>query len=53
MTATSTRPAIELTGVVKKFGALTALADVDLSVQPGTVFGVIGPNGAGNTTCRV
>lgn len=42
--------AIELHGVVKRFGAVTALDGVDLAVQPGTVFGVIGPNGAGKTT---
>ncbi|HST65040.1 MAG TPA: ATP-binding cassette domain-containing protein [Mycobacteriales bacterium] len=42
--------AIEAEGLVKRFGATTALAGVDLAVQPGTVLGVLGPNGAGKTT---
>jgi oleandomycin transport system ATP-binding protein len=42
--------AIEAEGLVKRFGATTALAGVDLAVRPGTVLGVLGPNGAGKTT---
>ncbi len=42
--------AIEATGVVRRFGAVTALDGVDLEVAPGTMFGLIGPNGAGKTT---
>jgi oleandomycin transport system ATP-binding protein len=42
--------AIEAEGLVKQFGATTALAGVDLAVRPGTVLGVLGPNGAGKTT---
>jgi ABC-2 type transport system ATP-binding protein len=41
---------IETSGLSKSYGKRTALQDVDLSVPPGTVFGVIGPNGAGKTT---
>ncbi|TDC80435.1 ATP-binding cassette domain-containing protein [Streptomyces hainanensis] len=37
-------------GLVKRFGATTALAGVDLAARPGTVLGVLGPNGAGKTT---
>jgi branched-chain amino acid transport system ATP-binding protein len=37
-------------GVVKRFGGLTALAGVGLTVEPGEVVGLIGPNGAGKTT---
>jgi oleandomycin transport system ATP-binding protein len=37
-------------GLVKKFGATTALAGIDLAARPGTVLGVLGPNGAGKTT---
>ncbi|HEX7747081.1 MAG TPA: ATP-binding cassette domain-containing protein [Micromonosporaceae bacterium] len=42
--------AIQADGLVKRFGATTALAGVDLAVQTGTVFGLLGPNGAGKTT---
>jgi ABC-2 type transport system ATP-binding protein len=34
----------------KRFGAIAALHDVDLEVQPGRVVGFLGPNGAGKTT---
>ncbi|MBK5305617.1 MAG: ABC transporter ATP-binding protein [Frankiaceae bacterium] len=37
-------------GLHKGFGPITALAGVDLEVQPGTVHGLLGPNGAGKTT---
>jgi ABC-2 type transport system ATP-binding protein len=43
-------PAIETTGLVKSFGDNHAVDGVDLSVSPGTVYGVLGPNGAGKTT---
>jgi branched-chain amino acid transport system ATP-binding protein len=41
---------LEVDGVGKHFGALTALSRVSLSVAPGQVFSVIGPNGAGKST---
>ena len=42
--------AIVAEGLVKRFGATTALDGVDLAVRTGTVLGVLGPNGAGKTT---
>ncbi|MBM0229426.1 MULTISPECIES: ATP-binding cassette domain-containing protein [Micromonospora] len=42
--------AIQAEGLVRRFGATTALAGVDLAVPTGTVFGLLGPNGAGKTT---
>jgi len=45
---------IETKGLVKKFGDVTALKGIDLSVGEGEVFGFIGPNGAGkSTTIRI
>jgi ABC-type multidrug transport system ATPase subunit/peptidoglycan/LPS O-acetylase OafA/YrhL len=44
------RPLASLKGVVKKFGANTALAGVDLDVMPGELLAVLGPNGAGKST---
>ncbi|MBK8256108.1 MAG: ABC transporter ATP-binding protein [Polyangiaceae bacterium] len=42
--------AIDLKGVVKQFGNVTAVNDVTFEVPDGSVFGLIGPNGAGKTT---
>jgi oleandomycin transport system ATP-binding protein len=42
--------AIWAEGLVRRFGATTALAGVDLAVRTGTVLGLLGPNGAGKTT---
>ncbi|MGK9287078.1 ABC transporter ATP-binding protein [Sinorhizobium meliloti] len=41
---------LSLKGVTKKFGGLTAVNDVNLDVNAGTIHGLIGPNGAGKTT---
>ena len=41
---------IEVRGLCKSYGELVAVDDVDLSVEPGDVFGYLGPNGAGKTT---
>ncbi|GAB7185976.1 ATP-binding cassette domain-containing protein [Kitasatospora sp. Ki12] len=46
----TTRPAIEMAGVRKRFGATEALRGLDLTVPAGTVCGLLGPNGAGKTT---
>ncbi len=45
-----TSPAIEVRGLVKRYGEVVALDGIDLSVPAGTVFGLLGPNGAGKTT---
>jgi ABC-2 type transport system ATP-binding protein len=37
-------------GLTKRYGDLTAVADLDLSVRAGEVYGFLGPNGAGKTT---
>lgn len=43
-------PAIETHELSKRYGSTTAVVSLDLSVEPGTVFGLIGPNGSGKTT---
>lgn len=43
-------PVLELTDVVKRFGGLTSIDHLSLSVSSGEVLSVIGPNGAGKTT---
>jgi lipooligosaccharide transport system ATP-binding protein len=43
-------PAIKLRGVVKRYGEVTAVAGLDLTVPDGTCVGLLGPNGAGKST---
>ncbi len=43
-------PAIETSGLTKRFGERTALDGIDLHVPRGSAFGFLGPNGAGKTT---
>src|SRR3954452_12941484 len=41
---------VEIRGLVKRYGEIVAVDHVDLTVQPGDVYGYLGPNGAGKTT---
>lgn len=43
-------PLLEATGVVKRYGAVTALRDASLSVRPGEIHALMGANGAGKST---
>lgn len=44
------RPALDLRGLMKSYGAKQAVHGLDLQVMPGRMFGMVGPNGAGKTT---
>ena len=43
-------PAIELSGVTKKYNGTTALSDLSLQLEAGKIYGLLGRNGAGKTT---
>jgi ABC-2 type transport system ATP-binding protein len=43
-------PAVETIGLTRRFGSVTAVDNLDLSVSPYCIFGLLGPNGAGKTT---
>ena len=43
-------PAIKTTRLTKNYGRHRGIVDLDLSVEPGEIFGFIGPNGAGKST---
>ena len=42
--------AIDVRGMTKRFGELTAVNQVDLQVRSGEICGFLGPNGSGKTT---
>ncbi len=43
-------PVIQARGLVRKFGDFTAIDGLDLTVEPGIIYGFLGPNGSGKTT---
>ena len=43
-------PALEVTGIYKRFGSVWANVGVSMSVPPGTIHGIVGENGAGKST---
>jgi ABC-2 type transport system ATP-binding protein len=45
-----TPPAVEAVGLKKRFGALHAVDGIDLALEPGRIYGLLGPNGSGKTT---
>ncbi|MEZ3117270.1 ABC transporter ATP-binding protein [Halobaculum sp. MBLA0147] len=47
---TDDQPAIETRGLTKRYGDVTAVDNLDLTVESGEVFGFLGPNGAGKST---
>lgn len=46
-----TAPAVRVQGLTKHFGPVTALESIEFSVIPGEIFGLVGPDGAGKSTC--
>jgi ABC-2 type transport system ATP-binding protein len=46
----TTKPAIEISGLTKSYDDHAVLRGIDLSVPPGTIFALLGSNGAGKTT---
>jgi ABC-2 type transport system ATP-binding protein len=43
-------PVVQTLDLTKKFGKITAVENLDISIDEGEVFGLLGPNGAGKTT---
>lgn len=43
-------PILECKGLTKKYGSLEALSNVDLTLEPGRIVGLLGPNGSGKST---
>lgn len=50
MSASAAQPAVRVAELTKRFGAVTAIRDISFTVNPGELFGLIGPDGAGKTT---
>jgi len=49
-TARADAPPLQVEGVVKRFGDITAVAGISFVIEPGICFGLLGPNGAGKST---
>src|ERR1039458_4477067 len=43
-------PVVELAGVTKAYESKVAVSNLNLSIEPGQMFGLLGPNGAGKTS---
>ncbi len=43
-------PILECKGLTKKYGSLEALSNIDLTLEPGRIVGLLGPNGSGKST---
>ena len=43
-------PVLECKGLTKRFGRVSALDEVELTIEPGRIVGLLGPNGSGKTT---
>ncbi|MFO7732954.1 MAG: ATP-binding cassette domain-containing protein, partial [Candidatus Aminicenantes bacterium] len=50
MTTATATAAIEVAGLRKSYGRLTAVDGISFEVGRGEIFGMVGPNGAGKTT---
>ena len=50
VTSLGDEPAIEVEGLAKRFGDVTAVDGISFAIRPGEIFGFLGPNGAGKTT---
>lgn len=46
----ASEPVIEARGLTRRFGSFTAVAGLDLTIAPRTIYGFLGPNGSGKTT---
>lgn len=46
----ASKVSLDVSGVTVRFGGVTAVSDMSMSMQPGEVIGLIGPNGAGKTS---
>lgn len=44
------KPLVEIRGLTKNFGYVTALDDVDINIPRGEIIGLLGENGSGKTT---